>query len=426
MKTGTVDDLLKKIKNLEERLADSEQLIDAIRAGEVDAFAVNENNQHEIYTLQSGDYAYRVLIEEIGEGAVNTTEDGLIVYTNSSFVELLGLPYEKVIGRFIHEFIHEESIKNFENLFAGSLHGRSKGEITLSVGEKVIPVYVSLTSLQPKLATVGIIITDQTQTKQHEKTIIGYQRELEHKNIELAQNNVELTSFTYIASHDLQEPLRKIQTFCNLILNDSTEPLQGSTHDHFQRVLQASKRMQNLISSLLNYSRMNVKEMEFETTDLNEILDEVCNNLKEQLTESQTTVLHEPLPVISCVPLQITQLFTNLIVNSIKYRKPQTETLIRINAKHCDAGEMDFSDPSTAKTAYWKLTFADNGIGFEQQYADKIFELFQRLHSKFEYEGTGIGLAICKKVVQNHQGLIFAKGTPGVGASFEIYLPSIR
>ncbi len=426
MKTGTVDDLLKKIKNLEERLVDSEQLIDAIRAGEVDAFAINENDQHEIYTLQSGDYAYRVLIEEIGEGAVNTTEEGLIVYTNSSFVELLGMPYEKVIGRFIHEFIHEDSSKNFKELFRDSLHGRSKGEITLSVGEKMIPVYISLTSLQPKLATVGIIITDQTQKKMHEKTIIGYQQELEFKNIELAQNNIELTSFTYIASHDLQEPLRKIQTFCNLILGDSAEPLPASTLDYFQRVLQASKRMQNMISSLLNYSRMNVKEMEFETTDLNEILDEVCNNLREQITESQTTVLHESLPVISCVPLQITQLFTNMIVNSIKYKKPQGETLIRINAEYCQAGEMDFSDPSSAKTDYWKITFADNGIGFEQQYANKIFELFQRLHSKFEYEGTGIGLAICKKVVQNHQGLIFAKGTPGVGASFEIYLPSKR
>ena len=423
MKTRSVDDLLKTIESLEERLADSEQLIDAIRAGEVDAFALNENDQHEIYTLQSGDYAYRVLIEEIGEGAINTTEEGLIVYTNSSFIELLGLPYEKVIGRFIHEFIHEESAKYFGELFHESLHGRSKGEITLSVGEKMIPIYMSLTSLQPKLATVGIIITDQTQKKLHEKTIIGYQHELEQKNIKLAQNNIELTSFTYIASHDLQEPLRKIQTFCNLILGESAEQLQDNTRDYFQRVLQASKRMQNMISSLLNYSRMNVKEMEFEMTDLNGILDEVCGNLREQITESQTTIQRESLPVISCVPLQITQLFTNLISNSIKYKKPQTALLIQVSARQIQPGDSDFSNLSSIKEG-WKITFADNGIGFEQQYADKIFELFQRLHTKFEYDGTGIGLAICKKVVQNHQGSIFAAGRPGLGASFEIYLPS--
>jgi len=114
MKTESIDELLLKIESLENRLADSEQLIEAIKAGEVDAFAVNENNQAEIYTLQSGDYAYRLLIEEIGEGAVNTTEDGLIVYTNSSFIELLGLSYETVIGKFINEFIHKESWKKFD------------------------------------------------------------------------------------------------------------------------------------------------------------------------------------------------------------------------------------------------------------------------------------------------------------------------
>lgn len=169
----SMDDLLKKIEILEERLADSEQLIDAIRAGEVDAFAVNKNNQSEIYTLQSGDYAYRVLIEEIGEGAVNITEDGLIVYTNSSFIEMIGLPYEKVIGSFISDFVHQDSKIKFGDLFQESIHGRSKGEINLTVGTKTIPVYISLTSLQPKLATVGIIVTDQTQKNLMRKRFSG-------------------------------------------------------------------------------------------------------------------------------------------------------------------------------------------------------------------------------------------------------------
>ena len=136
MRDEAVEELLKRIESLEERLADSEQLIDAIRAGEVDAFAVSENNQPEIYTLQSGDYAYRILIEEIGEGAVNTTEDGLIVYTNSSFLELLGLPYKDVAGHFFREFIHEDSVEKFEELFRESLRGRSNGEISLCVETK--------------------------------------------------------------------------------------------------------------------------------------------------------------------------------------------------------------------------------------------------------------------------------------------------
>ena len=424
--TESIDDLLKKIEDLEERLADSEQLIDAIRAGEVDAFAVNKNNQPEIYTLQSGDYAYRVLIEEIGEGAINISEDGLIVYTNSSFTELIGIPYEKVIGRFIGDFIHEESKEKFENLFNESLRGRSKGEITLHAGTKTIPVYISLTSLQPKLATVGIIVTDQTRIKLHEKTILQYQKELELKNIELAQNNTELTSFTYIASHDLQEPLRKIQTFCNLINASPPEELSAATRDFFQRILKASTRMQNLISSLLNYSRMNARGMDFEMADLNNVLDEASNNMRELLEESHAVIEHEPLPVIPCVPMQINQLFTNLIINSIKYKTTDSAPLIQISARRALPGEINSPDIAGEEPDYWKITFSDNGIGFEQQYADRIFELFQRLHSRFEYEGTGIGLAICKKIVQNHRGFIYADGKPGLGATFAIYLPSTR
>jgi PAS domain S-box-containing protein len=420
----SMDDLQKKIEILEERLADSEQLIDAIRAGEVDAFALNKNNQPEIYTLQSGDYAYRILIEEIGEGAVNITEDGLIVYTNSSFIDMLGLPYEKVIGSFIRDFVHEYSTEKFDSLFHESRHGRSKGEITLSVGAKMIPVYISLTSLQPKLATVGIIVTDQTQKKLDEKTILRYQHELEHINIELAQNNAELTSFTYIASHDLQEPLRKIQTFCNLILNDPTEQLPDKTQDYLNRVLKASNRMKNLISSLLNYSRMNVRGMEFELADLNSVLDDACGNIRELLEESQAVIQREPLPVIPCVPLQINQLFTNLILNSIKYRRQGIPPLIQISAQRIQPGEVKQPATLSNETGYWKISFTDNGIGFEQQYADKIFELFQRLHSRVEYEGTGIGLAICKKVAQNHKGFIHATGRPGLGTSFDIYLPT--
>jgi PAS domain S-box-containing protein len=426
MMTESIDDLLKKIEDLEERLADSEQLIDAIRAGEVDAFAVNENNHPEIYTLQSGDYAYRVLIEEIGEGAVNISEEGLIVYTNSSFTELIGVPYEKVIGRFMSDFVHEDSKEKFVKLFNESLHGRSKGEIILSAGANIIPVYISLTSLQPKLATVGIIVTDQTRIKLHERTILQYQRELELKNIELAQNNSELSSFTYIASHDLQEPLRKIQTFCNLINTGSNEELPAITRDYFQRILKASTRMQNLISSLLNYSRMNSRGMDFEMTDLNNVLDDACNNMRELLEESQAIIEHDPLPVIPCVPMQISQLFTNLIINSIKYKAAGTAPRIRISACLAEPGEINSQDIVSEERRYWKIIFSDNGIGLEKQYADRIFELFQRLHSRFEYEGTGIGLAICKKIVQNHKGFISAAGKPGLGATFVIYLPSTR
>ncbi len=401
--------LLARIENLENRLAESEQLIEAIKAGEVDAFAFNTKDSPEIYTLQSGDYAYRVLIEEFGEGAVNLSEEGMIVYTNTYFVELLQLSYEKVIGRYISDFIDAGSKQSFDLLFEKAIIGKSKGEVNLHVGGKTIPVYMSLTSLQPKLATVGIIISDQTEKKKHELDILRYQKDLELKNSELAQSNMELDSFTYIASHDLQEPLRKIQIFCSRITETTDNEFSATTQDYFRRILNASKRMQNMISSLLNYSRVNIAHIERKETDLNEVLNDVVGSLLEGVKDSKIKIEIGQLPTILAIPQQMNQLFTNLISNAIKYRNNDRVPEIRLF--------------SSIENGFWKISVEDNGIGFEQQYADRIFELFRRLHTHFEYEGTGLGLAICKKIVQNHKGYIKAIGRPDIGSCFEIYLP---
>ncbi len=404
------EDLLLKIDNLESRLAESEQLIEAIKAGEVDAFALNTSIVPEIYTLQSGDYAYRILIEEFGEGAVNLSEEGLIVYTNTYFFELLHLKYENVIGRSIFDFIDAASVCHFKEIFEKSLLGKSKGEINLIVNGKLVPVYISLTSLQPKLATVGMIITDQTTTKQHEAIVSRYQRDLETKNTALAQSNLELDSFSYIASHDLQEPLRKIQTFCRRILETASQEFSETTKDYFDRVVNASKRMQHMISSLLEYSRMNSLQVDRTLIDLNEVFNEATSELLDEEESHCITIAAELLPSIVGIPNQIKQLFTNLLSNAIRYKKKDTPLEIKVL--------------SEKENSFWKITVVDNGIGFDPQYAEKIFELFQRLHTRFEYEGTGIGLAICKKIVQNHMGYIKAIGLPGQGASFAIYLPA--
>ena len=286
-KEKSVQELLLRIQELEKRLEESEQLIDAIKAGEVDAFAINKDNESEIYTLQSGDYAYRVLIEEFEEGAVNVTEDGLIVYTNQYFFDLLKLPYEKVIGSSFFDFVHDNAAEEFNRLFNESLSGKSKGEINLRYNDIVIPVYISLTSLQPKLATVGIIITDLTEKKKNERIILEYQKDLQHKNQELLQSNAQLASFAYIASHDLQEPLRKIQTFSTRILEKEHSTLSENGKDHFNRMQIAAKRMQSLIEDLLAYSRTNTVERKFENTDLNKIVEEVKADLKEELQQKE-------------------------------------------------------------------------------------------------------------------------------------------
>jgi PAS domain S-box-containing protein len=414
----TIKQLQSEIEELKERLAESEQLIDAIKAGEVDAFAI----QTDVYTLQSGDYAYRILIEEFGEGALNVTEEGLIVYTNAYFCQLIGLPYEKVIGSQLQELVNAGSTSYYEELFAASLAGQSKGEINLSAGGRIIPVYISLTSLQPKLASVGIIVTDLTEKKRNERVILSYQKDLEANNLALTQSNSELASFAYIASHDLQEPLRKIQLFSNLILEHDADRFTPRTKDYFNRMTEAARRMQRLIIALLDYSRITTAETTYLLTDLNGLVGEVRDSLQVIVEETGALIDISGLPVLRVIPHQFIQLFSNIILNAIKYRKPGFAPMIEISAAKLPVAGLRL--PANFKDShYWEIRISDNGIGFDQQYAGRIFELFQRLNNAPEVEGTGIGLSICYKIVQNHGGYITAEGSKGEGATFVLYLP---
>lgn len=423
MKDLSTQQLINKVRELENRLEEAEQLIDAIKTGEVDAFAINnQESKPEIYTLQSGDYAYRVLIEEFEEGAINVTEEGLIVYTNPYFFKLLNLSYEKVIGTSVFDFVHADSKQIFSLLFKEALLGKCKGEINLIVNENIIPVYISLTSLQPKLATIGIIITDLTQKKKNEQTILTYQKDLESKNQELVQTNAELASFVYIASHDLQEPLRKIQTFASRIMQKEIDNLSENGKDHFARMQNAAKRMQTLIEDLLTYSRTNTIERIFEYTDLNLIVEEVKADLKEELQQKQAVINVTEVCHANIIPFQFRQLLHNLLGNSLKFSSPERPPVIEIKSRIAFGAALK-NEKLSGKTNYCHISVSDNGIGFEQQYSEKIFDLFQRLNGMANYKGTGIGLAIVKKIVENHQGIITATSAINKGATFDIYIP---
>lgn len=415
-------DLLFRIQELENRLEESESLIEAIKTGEVDAFAIINNEESEVFTLQSGDYAYRLLIEEFGEGAINVTEEGLIVYTNNYFFDLLKLPYEKVIGATFNDFVHSDSKIAFQILFQASLSGKSKGEINLFANATIIPVYISLTSLQPKLSTVGIIITDLTEKKRNENIILEYQKELESKNDQLEEINKELQSFTYVASHDLQEPLRKIQTFAIQISEKEFLNLSEKGRDQFQRMYQAAKRMQTLIEDLLVYSRTNSTERKFEKIHLNSLVNEVKEDIREELQQKNATIETGNMCEATIIHFQFKQLLNNLISNSLKFCDVKKTPHIKIDSAIVSGDEFK-NDRFSKETHYCHISIADNGIGFEAQYKDKIFEVFQRLHGKAEYNGTGIGLSIVKKIVENHNGIITATGDVNKGATFDIYIP---
>lgn len=687
---------------LREQLEEYRDLVESIRNGGVDALAITKNGQADIFSLESADFVYRVLVENFAEGALNITDKGLIIYANPAFEKLAGTSDNSIVGSEMISLVDPAYHDAFQQLFKESFSGNSKGEIVININNRMIPVHISLSSLYPRFQGIGILITNLSERKQQEEQISQYksklsskeeellqaeigrksiekfrfmsntipqkvwtadsegkmdyfnkkwldytQKPLDHlegwgwknivhpedwketekiwrnsiktqqrfeaehrlmngdgefrwhlsravaqmdendhmmmwvgtttdihvqrnftdelqnrvteattflhtifdsseelitsfdksynftsinmvaaaytgsqpkdligknilevfpklkssdyykklgkvlegstfhekeivklhgeervfdtyykpliinnevtgiliiardittiinitnslqtakqqledefrkteaKNDELLLANTELVSFTYVASHDLKEPLRKIMVFSNMILQKQQATLSEESKGYFGRIHAAAKHMQNLIEALLSYSKINNNQLETEETDLTVIYNEVKNNIQDLIDEKKAVIECGPLPVLNIIPFQFTQLFTNLLVNALKYGKAGESSIIRITSKQVAAKDI-VTKHTLAADNYWQISFTDNGIGFEQVYSFKILELFQRLHEKEQYEGTGIGLAICNKIVQNHRGIMIANGDPGVGSVFDLYFP---
>ncbi len=244
------------------------------------------------------------------------------------------------------------------------------------------------------------------ERQQIELTLLAQSQELERSNEELVQ-------FAAIASHDLQEPLRKVITFADRLKIKYGESLDQTGQDYLDRMQKATRRMQQLISDLLSYSRVTTKALPVEKVNLGDIVHEVVGDLEGRIDASKGRIEISDLPTIEAEPFQMRQLFQNLIGNALKYCRNHVPPIVTISAQIMDAGCHKASG-----RRYWQIEVTDNGVGFEEQYADRIFGIFQRLHGKADYEGTGVGLAICKKIVDRHNGLITAKSVPGQGATF--------
>ncbi|MFB9056320.1 PAS domain-containing protein [Mariniflexile ostreae] len=247
--------------------------------------------------------------------------------------------------------------------------------------------------------------------------------ELQQKNIDLEKMNKELQSFVYISSHDLQEPLRKIQTFSSRIIETEYATLSDTGKRHFSRMQKSAHRMQNLIQDLIAYSRTNVQEIKFEVIEFIDIIEDVKETLSEELEQNDVTFKLTNLCAIKVIPVQFKQVMLNLISNSIKFVKTGHAVTIEINSENIKGHKTGIETLSDNKN-YCHIRFSDNGIGFEQQYNKKIFEVFQRLHNKEDYAGTGIGLAIVKRIIENHEGAIVATSEHNEGAVFDIYIPA--
>lgn len=252
-----------------------------------------------------------------------------------------------------------------------------------------------------------------------------YERSLEEKVKDLDRSNKELEEFAYIASHDLQEPLRKLTTFSERLQQKFSDRLEKDGNAYIDRMLNATSNMRMLIDNLLEYSRTTSSAATAEKCSLNIVVKKALNDLELPIEETNTKVEVGELPVIECIPGQLSQLFINIIGNAIKFRIPGKQPIIQIQSKLLSAKDVSYH--LLDETRNWhRINISDNGIGFEEEYSRKIFQIFQRLHSKAEYPGTGIGLSICKKIVDHHKGVIYAEGKPLQGATFTIILPETQ
>jgi PAS domain S-box-containing protein len=263
------------------------------------------------------------------------------------------------------------------------------------------------------------VTRDLTEKKKTDDALAENAAQLNYKNKMLEQANSELKSFTYIASHDLKEPLRKIKTFAGL-LNENKE-MSDVEKNYMKKIDNSVQRMQRLIDDLLAYSLVANEKAQVEPVDLNQIVKAVQNDLEVSITEKHAVIQSDKLPVIKGVSFQLQQLFMNLLSNSLKFSKLSEPPLIVISCKEIQSPDI----PNIVGSGnYYLISIKDNGIGFDPIYSSKIFEVFQRLHGQESFSGTGIGLAIVKKVVENHHGIISAESSLNAGATFNIYLPS--
>lgn len=540
----TYDQLLASNKELKARLLETEDTLTAIRNGEVDAIVVSGKNGEQIFSLGSAETPYRLILEQMIEGAATLASDGTILYCNKSFAQLLSRPIDKTVGTNIFNYLREEECLKFKKLVKRTEKGRARGTMAFLVKkDRIVHLSLSMQCLSPSIdadicliasdvtndekyrlhleslvknrteaiekahdllkatqkrlnvalenGNIGIWewdsgtnsmildkrmkkifnidnVSDQTysvfescindedlthfrkaldetiRTGKHFETVVrtktlngssnyislkalinkddrgkpaglsgvcfdvsdmkkGAEKVLIKLNDELLRSNKDLEHFAYIASHDLQEPLRMVSFFSQKLGDKYKDKLDQDAQDYIKFAVDGSKRMYYLINGLLEYSRVHTKGKMFKNVDMNEVLRKVNNNLSLKIREKKVIirVRCEYLPVIFADENQMVQLIQNLIANAIKF----TEVKPEINI-----------DCVNEETRYI-FSVRDNGIGIEPQYYDRIFKMFQRL-VRDEYEGIGVGLAICKRIIERHGGEIWLKSEPGKGTSF--------
>ncbi len=360
-------------------------------------------------TSQNGIITYRAIRK------ITEIEDFDVIFTNDAVVPQLGAQYTGLTGKTFYEAF--ASIGHKDEIFRRFVHVTETGmkddfEGCYEINHNKRWFKIVLAKLNDGLTSTFYDITK----------IKAYQEELQLKVEQLQHSNNELEQFAFVASHDLQEPLRKIKTFASFINERFNEPSASNVKMYLNKVIDSANRMSNLIQDLLHFSHLTKAGHTFQRTDLNYILRNILKDFELVIEEKKAIISFDRLPILDAIPLQMNQLFFNLINNALKFSKPEMQPVIKITSKKLpDSEVIRFKLDRNLK--YYAINVRDNGIGFKQEYAEKVFVIFQRLNNQQEYSGSGIGLALCRKIVLNHNGTMYAESRENEGASFSIILP---
>ncbi len=364
------------------------------------------------------------ILGSMADMLITVDDDGNIQRVNQATLLLLGYEENEIVGKPVKILVQNKMFlaqDEFEKMLKFKKLLEVEKDFVRKNGEK-FKVELSCSILQGKTSAAVMVAKDISKRLEDEMQLRLYAKKLE-------QSNRELEDFAYVASHDLQEPLRKVQAFGDRLQRKCADSLSVEGNDYVRRMRDAAGRMQNLINDLLTFSRLSSKAQPFQSLDITKIAKEVISDLEVRLEQTGGKVEIGDFPVIDADPLQMRQLLQNLIGNALKFHRPNESPIIKIYADvpaqtgasfQIEGKEIQTTDNGDHVC---KIIVEDNGIGFEEKYLDKIFTVFQRLHGRADYEGSGIGLAICRKIVERHGGAITAKSEPNQGATFFVTLP---
>ncbi len=419
---------LSEVERLRQRLDEAEETLRAIRTGKVDAVVVSGPEGEKVFALKGAEQPYRIFVEAMNEGAATLLANGAIAYSNARFAQIVEKPLEQVTGAHFEDFVAPDYRTRSSELRSRALTDGCREEIPLLTGKGNL-VWTRL-SLSPiamgSNKGICLVAEDVTERKRAQEALQKLTAELEERvrirTAELESANQELESFSYTVSHDLRAPLRAISGFSTILVQDYAPNLPAEAQRMLRKVASNAELMGRLISDLLAFAHLGRQPLTMKPVDTNELVRKALSTLSAEQENRRVEIHTADLPACHGDPALLQQVFVNLLSNALKYSRKREIARVELGAaKAGDLPKGILPDNIAPQAVVYYIR--DNGIGFDMQYATKLFRVFERLHSSEEYEGTGVGLAIVRRIIERHGGRVWANAAVDQGATFYFMLP---